>query len=92
MLALRTGWTDRTIADGIGDDFRRACHAALYAELLAERLTEARQLFERADAIDITTIPTDRRSAIRAAQQSSGAVIAYLRASMGLDAEVLSDD
>lgn len=34
MLALATGWTQAVIGEGISDDFRRACHWALYIKTL----------------------------------------------------------
>lgn len=85
MLALRTGWTDRTLADGITDDFRRACHHALYAEALAGDLAEARAMSERAEAIEITAIPTSERAALRTIRASSAGRLASLRGLLGLD-------
>lgn len=85
MLALRTGWTDRTIADGISDDFRRACHHALFAERLTADLSEITRIAASVEEIDITTIPTARRRAVRRTSDIVAAEGARLRALMGLD-------
>ena len=85
MLALRTGWTDHTIADGITDDFRRACHHAMYAELIGARYLETRRLVEQAESVDITTIPTSGRAALRTMRQALGADLTMSAALLGLD-------
>jgi hypothetical protein len=84
MLALRTGWTDRTIADGITDDFRRACHHALYAEHLAAPYHEAQQLAKRVADVDITEVSTKHRAAIRSAQKAVAHELAVTRRALGL--------
>ncbi len=91
MLALATGWTQRIIAgegpDGISDEFRRACHVALWARALREPLAEAERVARQADAIDLTRIPTEQRAAVRRTREIAAQAIAGLRAGMGLDAD-----
>ena len=88
MLALATGWTEHVIGgdgpDGITDDFRRACHHALYARVVAADLAEAEDLARQAEAIDLTTIPTARRSAVRKIRAEAAAQAAAVRARLGL--------
>ncbi len=89
MLALATGWTEQIIAGegpaGITDDFRRACHHALYARALARDLSEADQVATQAEAIDLTTIPTAGRSEVRKLREVATTRRGLLRALMGLD-------
>ncbi len=85
MLALRTGWTDRTIAEGITDEFRRACHHALYAEAVADDYHAAKRVAEKADELDITTVPTAQRAALRSARNAVAVELAETRRLLGLD-------
>lgn len=87
MLALRTGWTDRTIADRISDDFRRACHHALYAETLAPDLAAAREVLGRVDALDITEVPTAKRADLWAVQDLATKQVAALRTLLRLEGD-----
>lgn len=84
-LALRTGWTEDTILDGISDEFRRACHHAMYVEHAAADLAEARELASKASSIDVTDLPTAERSAARVAIAGALEHYAALRRAFGLD-------
>ncbi len=88
MLALRTGWTERQIADEISDDFRRACHQALYDEVLAGELSQYRALSEQLDELDITEVPTAERAHVRRAQRVAEVGTAQLEQLIGLREEV----
>jgi len=85
MLALATGWTERTIGDGISDAFRRACHHALYARAVSADLAEAQTVAHQAEALDLTEIPTERRAAVRTIRAVATGRMADVRASLGLD-------
>ncbi len=89
MLALATGWTEQVIAGdgpaGITDDFRRACHHALYARALTKDLSEADQVATQAENIDLTTIPTAGRPEVRKLREVATTRRDLLRALMELD-------
>ena len=87
MLALRTGWTERVIGEDISADFRRACHDALFAERMAPLLARVEDVAERAAGVDITTIPTKDRAAVRSQRARAAEVLGALRAVLGLEAE-----
>lgn len=78
MLALATGWTDETIATGISDRFRRACHHALFAQALAE----VKQSHVDVLAVDDAKLPAKVRAAVGhsklIAQQAIATVTAWM--------------
>lgn len=84
MLALRTGWTERTIGEEISDDFRRACHHALFAERLASPLSYWRGERTRLEGIDLTRVPTEERSRLRYDRIQAVVNVGYLEAALGL--------